>query len=95
MASLSPAPRTTTPQRCSVAYCTLTACCGKEGSTRPAWYARNGGSGCVGLRCGEWGAEDSSARVLHAHSVLREGVAGLRVTVWRRACNRVLLHAAR
>ena len=36
MASLRPGPRTTTPQRCSVAYRTLTACCGYNGSRSPA-----------------------------------------------------------
>lgn len=36
MRSVRPAPRTTTPQRCSVAYLTLTACCSAGGTSRQA-----------------------------------------------------------
>ena len=35
MASHRPAPRTTTPQRCSVAYLTATACWGNPGIAMP------------------------------------------------------------
>jgi hypothetical protein len=51
MASLSPDPRTTTPQRCSVAYFTDTACCGNDGSTRPAGNRRGRSSVQVVCTC--------------------------------------------
>lgn len=68
MASLRPGPRTTTPQRCSVAYRTLTACCGYDGSRSPAHVTTQHGDNRVQHR-------SCRLRCVTAHSLdLRQAI---------------------